>query len=233
MPIEWVIILLYGVFMGNFATSAIFRLPRNIPIFGIKRDDGVPPHCSACKHPLRMWEYFPIIGWIICRGKCSYCKIKIPYDYFMAEIAVTLFSVMFFLKFGLNETYLIAVLVAMSLVTLAIIEIRHKQLPIQALFALGITGVIFRLLEHNELFPVMLTAMIAWILGIGLTRNIAESNRRLTLLGLFMAVGITLDFSSWIVAIVTALIFAIIFRLSTKSFQIALAVITGTLFALI
>lgn len=229
MLVEWIIVLLFGVFMGNFATSAIFRLPRNIPVLGIKKDDGVPPHCSSCGHNLRMWEYFPVIGWMMCLGRCRYCKVRIPSEYFLAEITVTICSVIFFLKWGLGEPYIISVLIAMALIILLITEAHHSLLPKEALFALSFLAVIQRLLITPELFPIMLSGLIMWIIGIATTRNISETSRRLSAVGLYLAVGFLFPLVLWVPLILVFIIMSLITRIISGQFRLPLALIASAL----
>jgi leader peptidase (prepilin peptidase)/N-methyltransferase len=231
MIVEWIIILLFGVFMGNFATSAIFRLPRNIPVFGIKKDGGVPPHCSSCGHHLRVWEYFPVIGWMMCLGKCRYCKVKIPTEYFLAEVIITVCAVIFYQAFGLSEVFILSVLMAMALVVLFIIEAKHALLPKEPLFALSFLAIIHRVMVSSELLPIMMSGLIIWIIGVAFTRRVGDNYRRLSTLGLCMSIGFLLPIPAWPVLFGGILAFGLVGRVILGSFRWPLALISAAMVA--
>ena len=62
-----IIAAFFGLLFGNYATTFYHRLPLNKPINGFSDRKGIRPHCSKCKHPLKFYEYYPVIGWIYTR----------------------------------------------------------------------------------------------------------------------------------------------------------------------
>ncbi|WP_439426211.1 prepilin peptidase [Oenococcus alcoholitolerans] len=49
--------------------------------------------CDSCKKRIRMIALLPVFGWIICRGKCLYCKNNINYFYPLIEFAYGILAV--------------------------------------------------------------------------------------------------------------------------------------------
>lgn len=109
MVFTYLAIFIFGLIIGNFSTTLLYRLPRNIIPYGFSYDMK-PPFCSTCKHLLRFYEYLPILNWISTRGSCNYCKDKISYSYLCLEAVCGVFAVLcaylysqnidlFFLKF--------------------------------------------------------------------------------------------------------------------------------------
>lgn len=43
--------------------------------------------CDHCHTPLKFWHNIPILGWLMLRGKCGFCKGKIPVSSLMIEVA--------------------------------------------------------------------------------------------------------------------------------------------------
>lgn len=76
----YIIIFIIGSLFGSFYTLAVYRIP--------KRQDIIHTHsyCPNCNHKLGLLDLFPIISYILLRGKCRYCKEKIRPRYFILEI---------------------------------------------------------------------------------------------------------------------------------------------------
>lgn len=87
--IIYIIILFFGIMIGNLLTTVIYRLPRKISLNGIFNKKFYP-FCSTCKHPLKFYEYFPILSWIFSGRSCNYCGAKIPLIYTIVEITTGL-----------------------------------------------------------------------------------------------------------------------------------------------
>ena len=76
----YVIMFIIGSFFGSFFTLAVYRLPRKEDIL-IKHS-----YCPNCNHKLGFFDLFPILSYILLKGKCRYCHNKIRIRYFIIEI---------------------------------------------------------------------------------------------------------------------------------------------------
>lgn len=110
MMLIYSVIFIFGLLIGNFATTLLYRLPRDIIPYGFSGQGMKPPFCSKCKHALRFYEYLPVLSWISTRGSCNYCHEKVSNSYFYLEVACGAFAILcaylyshnidiFFLKF--------------------------------------------------------------------------------------------------------------------------------------
>lgn len=93
----YLLAFLMGASIGSFIGVLIDRLPRKESIV------FPPSHCTNCNHKLKWYENIPVISYIFLGGKCSSCKSKIPFKYFLIEfvfgiIGVLIFSVFFKFK---------------------------------------------------------------------------------------------------------------------------------------
>ncbi len=71
-----VFVFVFGSCVGSFINVLVYRLPRNIPLL------TPPSSCPSCNHQLRFFrENLPIIGWLVIRGKCRYCKAPVSIEY--------------------------------------------------------------------------------------------------------------------------------------------------------
>jgi leader peptidase (prepilin peptidase)/N-methyltransferase len=68
-----------GLAFGSFLNVCIYRLPRDRSI--------VSPGsaCPGCQMPIAFYDNIPVLSWLILRGRCRHCKIKISPRYFLVE----------------------------------------------------------------------------------------------------------------------------------------------------
>lgn len=111
---QYILAGLYGLIIGNYLTSAYFRIPRFISINGFNEKIGKKPHCSSCNHQLEFYEYFPILNWIFVGFNCNYCKVAINPMYTVIEISMTLISVILFYFLSMTPIYVLSVLLLSS-----------------------------------------------------------------------------------------------------------------------
>ena len=89
MLLQLIFSAIFGAIMGSFANCIGFRLFNdNIKI---TKSRSV---CFNCFHKLTIFDLIPIISYIFLKGKCKYCKTKIPNRYLIVEIFL---SVLFFI----------------------------------------------------------------------------------------------------------------------------------------
>ena len=79
-----VLLALFGLVWGSFADCAVSRWAEGKK--GKQLFTG-RSHCLSCGHVLGALELIPLVGWLVCRGKCRHCGEKIPADCLIAELA--------------------------------------------------------------------------------------------------------------------------------------------------
>lgn len=77
----WVVGLFLGATIGSFLNVVIYRMPRGISLSNPSRS-----FCPKCKHELGAADLFPLLSWLFLRGRCRYCKAKVPARYFFVEL---------------------------------------------------------------------------------------------------------------------------------------------------
>ena len=65
--------------LGSFFNMLIYRLPREMDIVW-KRS-----HCPKCQHRLSAIDLIPLLSFLFQKGRCRYCKTRIPFRYFLVE----------------------------------------------------------------------------------------------------------------------------------------------------
>jgi leader peptidase (prepilin peptidase)/N-methyltransferase len=84
---EWTAIfgLLFGATIGSFLNVVIYRMPRGLSLSQPKNS-----FCPHCKHQLGVPDLFPLLSWLVLRGRCRYCGAKVPARYFFVELVTGL-----------------------------------------------------------------------------------------------------------------------------------------------
>lgn len=74
----------FGATVGSFINVVVYRVPKGL---GIVRPASA---CPACGTTLTWRENFPILGWLLLRGRCRFCKTPISPEYPIVETVVAL-----------------------------------------------------------------------------------------------------------------------------------------------
>lgn len=95
---KFFIIMTYYI-LGAYATTDIIRLASGAGHEVLSSDS----FCSSCGHVIRLRDQIPIFAFLVNKGKCHYCKCKIPAENFILEIIV--FLPLSIISLCLNFTY--------------------------------------------------------------------------------------------------------------------------------
>ena len=97
---EFLILPILFITIGSFSSLVIYRLPimeagsSDINLFNPRS------HCPKCKQTLPVKSLVPVMSFIIYRGKCSLCGLKIPFSYLYNELVhLTIGSIFFYYLF--------------------------------------------------------------------------------------------------------------------------------------
>ncbi len=121
-----------GAILGSFANVCIYRLP--------KGESVVFPRsrCPACRTPIPARDNFPVLSWLLLRGKCRSCRSPISPRYPLVEALV---GAIFFASawfHGLGPVALSGALLATAAVILAATDLDARVLPDE--ITLGVLG---------------------------------------------------------------------------------------------
>ena len=143
--------VLLGLVIGSFLNVVVYRLPimmeqawrRECTEFlqvhdsEEKREEkGVPfnlmvpgSHCPHCHHAVRSYENIPVLSYLLLRGRCSQCGVRISIRYPLLEVFTALISVLTVWRFGYSLETVFALIFSWSLIALSMIDFDHQLLP--------------------------------------------------------------------------------------------------------
>lgn len=153
-------LFLIGACVGNFATSLVYRLPRNLKIA------NDPPYCDHCRTYLTERDKFPIFSWLMSKGKCRMCGVPVPAMYTWVEIFSGIVFMLSWWRFGVSEFMLLSIGIGVCWIVLAAIAFTGASLPSIMIVATIGVSVAFRILQDGTLYPFVMSAYAALLLGV-------------------------------------------------------------------
>ncbi len=158
MNIQTGFILIFGAILGSFLNVCIYRLPRKESIIWPNS------YCPNCKSSIPIWYNIPVVSYIILRGKCVYCKNRIPIIYPLVEIITGALLVLIWHHYGLSLPFIHYSILILLLLTISFIDLNHKLI----LNVLTLPGIIIGLLSSFMLNQTSIPqALIGLIFGGG------------------------------------------------------------------
>jgi leader peptidase (prepilin peptidase)/N-methyltransferase len=163
-----VLVVGFGLIVGSFLNVCIYRLPR--------RESLVLPasHCTACGRSLRWFENVPVLSYLILRGRCRTCSVRISPVYPAIEMAAAVVAVIWYEQFGLSVLFVSRLVFAFALLVLFVIDLRQRILPNVITVPGVVVGFAFSLLGPSDL-PGWRDSLIGLVAGGGVLYLLAES----------------------------------------------------------
>jgi prepilin signal peptidase PulO-like enzyme (type II secretory pathway) len=147
---EWVMIVwlgMLGACVGSFLNVVIYRLPRGESLV---RPGSRCPRCGAA---IRPYHNIPVLGWLMLRGRCRDCGVRISWRYPAVEAMTgALFFALALVVFGVADAqrpavsdvrrwglYAGVLVAACSLISIGCILYDRQRIP-RVLFVALATG---------------------------------------------------------------------------------------------
>lgn len=125
-----------GLICGSFLNAVIHRLPRGIGLALPRRS-----FCPSCGRSLPWIENIPVVSWLVLRGCCAGCKVKISGRYPLVELLTALSFLALWLSFPPSLAVAYMVFVAL-LIAGTFIDLEHMILPDSITVGGAVAGVV-------------------------------------------------------------------------------------------
>ena len=144
------LIFIFGSLLTSFYLVLGERLPKNESINGRS-------HCDTCHHDLRWIDIIPIFGYLINRGKCHFCKSKIPVCHLLLELlGGALFSISY-LIYGFSFELAI-LLIFISVFMIESVSDRKYMIVLDRIWMIGIIPLIIIRIIQGEFLTYLISA---------------------------------------------------------------------------
>jgi leader peptidase (prepilin peptidase)/N-methyltransferase len=119
---EWVGFI-FGMVIGSFLNVCIYRLPASRSIVRPRSQ------CPQCGHPIRVRDNIPVLSYLILRGRCRDCGVRIPLRYPMVEVLSGAFAAMAVARFGFGGQAALMFALIAALLVITFIDLDHRIIP--------------------------------------------------------------------------------------------------------
>jgi leader peptidase (prepilin peptidase)/N-methyltransferase len=119
----YIIFFISGLAVGSFLGVVAYRLPRKLSI--VKPES----FCPNCKKKIPFYDNIPLLSFIILKGRCRYCKNKIPITSLLIEIITGVLFLANYILFGLTVKTLAGIILCSLLIVISFIDIDFRIIP--------------------------------------------------------------------------------------------------------
>lgn len=123
MIMQKLLVFIAGLFAGAFVNLCIYRIPRNEPVL------AGAMNCDGCGKRYRLLQLAPVVSYILHGGRCGYCKKIVPWSHPVVEILTGIVLVLLFQRYGWSVEFAAFSYLALLLVAMVFIDIRHRIIP--------------------------------------------------------------------------------------------------------
>lgn len=134
---------LLGLFIGSFLNVVIYRVPKKISIV------SPPSACPQCRTQIRAIDNVPVLSWLLLRGKCRACGLRISIRYPLVELMTAGFFALVGYKFaqptiGVSDVFLLLAFLYLASISIALtmIDIETHTLPNWIVLPSYVVGVV-------------------------------------------------------------------------------------------
>ena len=149
---ELVLLGVCGAAFGSFVNVLAYRLPR--------RESIVKPRsrCPGCGTTIRSYDNVPIVSWLVLRGRCRNCGMRISVRYPLVEAVTAALFVVLGLKFGREAALWPALALAVTLVAAAATDLEERIIPNRLMAAGAVLALVLWTLADPSRLPENLIA---------------------------------------------------------------------------
>jgi leader peptidase (prepilin peptidase)/N-methyltransferase len=138
--------LVLGLLVGSFLNVVIYRLPvildrqwreQCAELHNVEAPKATEPFnlvvprsaCPSCKAPITALQNIPVLSYLVLRGRCANCGVRISVRYPMIEALTGILSAAVAWKYGYGWPTAAAIVLTWFLVALTFIDVDHQLLP--------------------------------------------------------------------------------------------------------
>lgn len=149
LPIQITILIYIGIFIcgtivGSFLNVCICRIPAKESVIKGRS------HCMSCGSKLKWYEMIPVVSWMLLRGKCRSCGMKISSQYPLVELINGILWAVTFLICGTTWVSFIYCLAESALIVMSVIDWRIYEIPLGINGFIAICGAAVTILDGRE-----------------------------------------------------------------------------------
>src|SRR5919197_406710 len=134
--LEIVVAALFGAVLGSFLNVVAWRVPRGESIVRPRSS------CPQCKAQIAGYDNVPVISWLLLRGRCRHCSVRIPIRYPAVELLTAVVFAAIVAIRGFDDVLLLELPFAAVLIAVAAIDLEHRIVPNKILLPAAVWGLV-------------------------------------------------------------------------------------------
>lgn len=143
----YLLLFIIGTIFGSFFHVYGTRLARNESL--IKPGS----HCEFCNKNLKWYDLIPIISFIFNKGRCKYCKEKLPLSYIIIEILTGFLFSYNYRIFGLSYEFGISLIITYIIIIIYVSDFKYYIILDSPMIIGGLFILLFFYLDtHSFMF---------------------------------------------------------------------------------
>jgi leader peptidase (prepilin peptidase)/N-methyltransferase len=145
-----------GAIFGSFLNVVAYRLPRGESLSRPRS------RCPGCGKPIRPYDNIPVLSWLMLRGRCRACGIRISARYPLVEAGTAVLCALVVLAKGADEDALLGLALVLLLVPITLIDLDHRIIPNKLVLAGALAApAILALVAPDDLTEHLIAAVAA------------------------------------------------------------------------
>ena len=114
---------IFGALAGSFLNVCILRIPSGDSIV------SPPSHCPKCKAAIAFYDNVPLLSYLILRGQCRSCSVRISPRYFVVELLTALLALALYDRFGFGFSFFMSFVFVGALIVISFIDLDVRIVP--------------------------------------------------------------------------------------------------------
>lgn len=144
----WIVDLIafiFGAAIGSFLNVVALRtLEARSIVFP-------PSACPHCDKQIAFYDNIPVLSFLLLRGKCRNCQVKISIQYPLVELITAAMTVLIVWRFGITAYTAGILVLSYTLIAVTITDLKEKLIPHDITYPSIVVGLIFSFAVRNDL----------------------------------------------------------------------------------
>ena len=165
------IVSLMGIAMGSFLNCFSYRLSNHESILKGRS------HCPRCHHTLGAMELIPVFSYLLQKGKCKNCNVKIPARYPASELITMVVFLTIVINYGYSLDTIKYLVLACILLVAVFCDMETMTIPDSVHVLALINWAVFALLDNSNPMEAIKNGLlggIGFLVGMTLLVTIAD-----------------------------------------------------------
>jgi len=140
-----IIFALFGTAIGSFLNVCMDRLPAGKSLI------YPSSRCDTCQHSLSPRDLIPVVSYLWLRGRCRYCRTRLPLRSLWVELASGLLFAFSYWYYGISVELFIVTFYCYLFILIIVIDLEHQLILNKVIFPASV--VTLALLAINSFLP--------------------------------------------------------------------------------